>query len=256
MKRTIFSLVLVMCLALTAGLAFAAGDSPVKGKHFINGIDKDYPPFGFIDEKGKPAGFDVESMDWIAKKMGFTVEHKPFEWKTIVQMLVEKKIDMVASGMTITEERAAQVNFSEPYFTVSQVFVAKKGSDLNTDAILHGKVKLGVQQGTNEAADLQKALKEKGYTYTLVQYATSSDAIADLLNGRIAAAAMDTFPAKEAMRLGRPIEIVGKFGQTDYFGVAVNKSSTDLVQAINEGYKLLKADPHWEALKLKYKVEE
>ena len=256
MKRTIFFLVLALCLALTAGLASAADNSPVKGKHFINGIDKDYPPFGFIDEKGNPSGFDVESMNWIAEKMGFTVEHKPFEWKTIVQMLVEKKIDMIASGMTITEERSKQVSFSDPYFTVSQVFVAKKGSDLTSDAILHGKVKLGVQQGTNEASDLQRDQKEKGYTYTLVQYATSSDAIADLLNGRIAAAAMDTFPAKEAMQLGRPIQIVGNFGQTDYFGVAVNKDNAELVQAINEGYKLLKADPYWNVLKLKYKVEE
>lgn len=263
MKRSLLCTVFAACLTLagvfaTTAIALAAtpAGEAVKGKHFINGIDKDFPPFAFIDEKGKAVGFDVESLDWIAKKMGFTVEHKPYEWKSIVQMLVEKKIDMVDSGMTITPERAAQVNFSEPYFKVSQVFVAKKGSPLTSDAILKGdKVKLGVQQGTNESSDFIKWQKEKGYTYQLVQYATSSDAIADLLNGRIAAAAMDTFPAKEAMRAGRPIDIVGTFGDVDDFGVAVHKDNKDLLEALNEGYKMLKSDPYWEELKKKYGLD-
>ncbi len=246
MKRVLLSLFLAMaCLAPAI---------PAQAETVINGIDKDYPPFAFIDEKGQVVGFDVESMNWIADKMGFTVEHKPYEWKTIIQMVVENKIQMICSGMSITPERAKQVNFSEPYWTVRKVFIAKKGSGLNSDKILNGKVRLGVQQGTNEDAMLQDLVKEGKANFTLVQYATSSDAIADALNGRIAAVALDSAPAENAMRAGRPVEEVGTFGEVDEFGVAVNRNNPDLLKKINEGYKLLKADPYWVELQKKYKL--
>jgi polar amino acid transport system substrate-binding protein len=218
----------------------------------INGIDKDYPPFAYIDEKGKVAGFDVDSMDWIARKMGFTVEHKAFEWKTIVQMVVENKIQMVCSGMSITPERAREVLFSDPYWTVRKVLMVRKGSDLNAEKILNGKVLLGVQQGTNEDQMLQVMLKEGKGDFTLKSYATPSDGIADVLNGRIAAMAMDSPPAHSAVRAGRPVQEAGTFGEEDHFGVAVNRNNPDLVRKINEGYKLLKADPYWKELQEKY----
>lgn len=259
MKRSLIFTTLILILSgmilFVSAPAFADVNA-VKGKNFINGIDKDYPPHAFIDEKGNPTGFDVDAMNWIADKMGFTVEHKPFEWKTIVQMLVEGKISMVCSGMSITPARAEQVNFSESYFTVRKVFMAPKDSDLNAEKIFTGKMKLGVQQGTNEAAKLEDMLKNEPdkYNYTLTQYATPSDAIADMLNGRVVAVAMDNGPAENAVRMGRPIKEVGTWGEIDDFGVAVNKKDTDLLEAINEGFKLLQADPYWEELQRKYEV--
>ena len=246
MKRLLTGL-----FAAVFGLALVTA---VQAETVINGIDKDYPPFAYIDEKGKVVGFDVESMDWIAKKMGFTVEHKPFEWKTIVQMVVTNKIQMVCSGMSITPERSEQVMFSEPYWTVRKVFVAQKGSDLNSGKVLNDKVRLGVQQGTNEDSMLQEMLKDGKANFTLVQYPNSSTAIADLLNGRIVAVALDSAPAENAMRAGRPIEEVGTFGDVDEFGVAINKNNPDLLKTINEGYRLLKADPYWIDLQKKYNL--
>ena len=68
--KKILSLALGLALALFAGQAMA--------KSYVNGIDPNYPPFAYIDEKtGEPAGFDVDSLNWIAKTMGFEVEHKP-----------------------------------------------------------------------------------------------------------------------------------------------------------------------------------
>ena len=65
-----------------------AAPAMAAGKHLINGIDANYPPFAYVDETGKPAGFDVDSMNWIAKKMGFTVEHKPMDWDGIIPALL------------------------------------------------------------------------------------------------------------------------------------------------------------------------
>ena len=244
MKR--FAIFLLLALLTLPASALA--------ETLINGIDKDYPPFAYIDEKGNVAGFDVDSMNWIAQKMGFTVEHKPFEWKTIVQMVVENKIQMVCSGMSITEERAKQVFFSDPYWTLRKIFIAKTGSDLNKEKILNGKIRLGVQQGTSEDQIVQGMLKEGKADFTIVQYATPSDAIADLLNGRIAAMAIDNPPFEHAVRAGRPLQEIATIREDDHFGVAINKNNPDLLKKVNEGYRLLKADPYWIELQKKHKL--
>ena len=138
MKRIALRWLGALLLSITlAAPALAAG------KHLINGIDANYPPFAYVDETGKPAGFDVDSMNWIAKKMGFTVEHKPMDWDGIIPALLAKKIDMVCSGMSISPERKAQANFSDPYWTIRKIFITKKGSKVTEDQIYNGKIKLG-----------------------------------------------------------------------------------------------------------------
>ncbi|GFM36731.1 ABC transporter substrate-binding protein [Desulfovibrio psychrotolerans] len=239
---------------LVAALSFVLlfGSMAFAQKHYVNGIDANYPPFGYIDASGKPAGFDVDSLNWIAEKMGFTVEHKPMEWSTIVQSLVSKKIDLVYSGMSITEERAKQVNFSDPYWKVAQVIVAKKDSGLTVDGAMKGGKALGVQSGTSEADSLQNMVGKDGYSYDLKYYDSAPLAIMDILNGRVPAAAMDIAPANDAIAHGKDIEIAGEFGEPEFFGVAVRKDDAELLETINKGLKLLMADPYWEELKAKH----
>ena len=143
-----------------------AAPAMAAGKHLINGIDANYPPFAYVDETGKPAGFDVDSMNWIAKKMGFTVEHKPMDWDGIIPALLAKKIDMVCSGMSISPNARLRPT-SPTYWTIRKIFIAKKGSKITEDQIYNGKIKLGVQRGTNEHDMLQKAQAEKKYNYQL-----------------------------------------------------------------------------------------
>lgn len=239
---------------LVAAISFVLlfGTMAFAQKTYVNGIDANYPPFAYIDANGKPAGFDVDSLDWIAKKMGFTVEHKPMEWSTIVQSVVSKKIDMVYSGMSITEERAKQVNFSNPYWKVAQVFVSKKGAGLTVEKAFKGGMKLGVQSGTSEADMLQNQNGKDGNNYELKYYDSAPLAIMDILNGRIPVAAMDIAPADDAIAHGKDIEIVGEFGEPEFFGVAVRKDDKELLDTINKGLKMLMADPYWEELKAKH----
>lgn len=245
---TIRTLVLTLAavLFLTAGSAFAADK-------YVNGIDANYPPFAFIDKNGKPTGFDVESMDWIAKKMGFTIEHQPMDWDGIIPSLLAKKIDMVCSGMSISPERLERVNFSNPYWKIRKYLLVGKDSALTKEDLLTGKKTLGVQAGTNEAEKLKQLAESEGYNYTLKFYESPPLAIEDLINGRIDGAAIDSAPADEAMNKGKkPIKVAGDFADPDDFGVAIRKEDTKLLEIINEGYKLLQADPFWETLKDKY----
>ncbi|MDL2210370.1 ABC transporter substrate-binding protein [Desulfovibrio sp. OttesenSCG-928-O18] len=241
-------LTVVACLAV---LAF--GVTNVSAASYINGIDANYPPFAYVDKAGKPAGFDVDSMDWIAKKMGFTVSHKPMDWNTIIPDLLAKKIDMVCSGMSISPERAARVTFSAPYFTIQKVLVVRTKSSLTRDQILTGKKKLGVQRGTNEAEWLDKNRDKNNWNYELRYYDSAPMAVEDLVNGRIDAAGIDSAPANDAIhKAKKPVKIVGEFADSDEFGVAMRNEDKELHGLINEGYKLLRADPYWEQLQEKY----
>ncbi|MDR1777358.1 MAG: ABC transporter substrate-binding protein [Desulfovibrio sp.] len=246
MKR-FFVLVLITVAILTALPAMAQ-------KTYVNGIDPNYPPFAYVDEKtGQPTGFDVDSMNWIAKTMGFTVEHKPLAWDGIIPALLARQIDMVCSGMSITPQRARQVAFSEPYWQVSRVFLVKATSGLSPQSILKGSdIQLGVQRGTSEAAAIAQEKRENQYGFTLRFYDSAPLAVEDVLNGRIDAAFMDDLPARDAIVKGRQVKIAGAHGEPDNFGVAMRKEDTDLRKTVNEGYRRLTADPYWKELQIKY----
>ncbi|GHV54792.1 amino acid ABC transporter substrate-binding protein [Deltaproteobacteria bacterium] len=244
LRTVFFSLA---ALAMTVTCAAAAG------KSYINGIDANYPPFAYVDKNGKPTGFDVDAMNWIAKKMGFTLSHKPMEWNGIIPDLLAKKIDMVCSGMSITPERAERVAFSAPYYTMKKVLVAGAKSALTENDILNGKKKLGIQRGTNEAEWLDKNREKNNWNYEIRYYDSAPMAIEDLVNGRIDAAGCDAAPAEDAInKAKKPVKIIGGFGPRDEFGVAVRKEDTALRELIDKGFQLLQADPYWEELKEKY----
>lgn len=239
-------LLLAVCaLFLLSGQALAAGK-------IVNGIDANFPPFAFIDKTGKPSGFDVDAMDWIAKDLGMEVVHVPIEWDGIVTSLVTKKIDIIASGMSISPERAKQVNFTIPYWIIKQVFVVKKDSPLSVEEIFSQKKTLGVQQGTTEAKWLKEHIAEKGYNVTLRYYNSAPLAVEDLLNGRIDAAAMDEAPANDAASK-KDVKVLGTFGMPEEdFGYAVRKQDTELLEKVNASLKKLMATPYWNELIEKY----
>lgn len=243
--RKLFSTALVLLAVFMAGSSLA--------KTYVNGIDPNYPPFAYIDEKtGQAAGFDVDAMNWIAKNQGFVVQHQPMNWDGIIPALLANQIDMVCSGMSITPKRSAMVQFSAPYWAVNRVFVVPADSKLNIKEVLQKPISVGVQRGTSEAAALKEEKEAKGYPIELRFYESAPLAIEDLANGRIQAALMDELPADDAIAKGRKIKKIGTHGQPDGFGVALRKDEKKLRELIDEGYRALKADPYWKELQKKY----
>ncbi len=231
---------------------FLISSGNVFAKELVNGIDANFPPFAYVDKSGNPSGFDIDAVNWIAKKMDFTVKHQPMDWDGIIPNLVAKKIDFIASGMSITPERRKMVNFTIPYWEIKQVFVSKKDAAFTVDQVLKGNNRLGVQRGTSEAEWLKDTAAKKGWNFKLVYYDSAPLAIEDVLNGRIAAAAMDDAPAIDAAGK-KPIKILGTFGMpNEQFGYAVRKQDTKLLNTLNKGLKMLMADPHWNELVKKY----
>src|SRR6202022_5000495 len=76
---------------------------------------RDNPPFGYIDANGKPAGFDVELGEMIAKSLGVKVQLEQIIGANRIPFLLTNKIDLVVSAMGATPERAVQVMFTPPY---------------------------------------------------------------------------------------------------------------------------------------------
>jgi len=237
-----------------SALALAFAGQAIAAEKIVNGIDANFPPFAYIDKTGQPSGFDVDSMEWIAKEIGVEVSHQPIEWDGIITSLLTKKIDIIASGMSITEERAKKIDFSIPYWVIKQVMVTKKGSALTVDELLKGKKTIGVQQGTSEAKWLKAEAAEKGWNFELRYYSSSPLAVEDVLNGRIDGAAMDDAPAKDAASK-KDVQIVGTFGMHDEeFGYAVRKGDKELLEKVNKALAKLMATPAWNEMIEKYEL--
>lgn len=257
LKKTIFT---ALALLVSFGVMGMAAGNVAKAeaakKVYINGIDSSFPPFAYMNAEGKPAGFDVDAMNWIADKMGFKVEHRAMDWNTIIPSLKTKRIDMVCSGMSINAERKKEVNFSEPYYKSSPVLVTLPDSKLTKEEVFNGKKKLGIQRGTSEAQWLEKNKAANKWNFDLMYYDNQTMAIEDLLNGRVEVIATDDVTAIEAIDKGRKIKIMAPYGEATGFGVAVRKEDKELLKLIDEGYKLLKADPYWVELHKKYNIPE
>jgi polar amino acid transport system substrate-binding protein len=222
-------------------------------KVYINGIDANFPPFSYVDQSDNPDGFDVKALDWIAKEMDFKVKHQPVDWDGIVPSLKSKKIDIVASGMSITDERKKLVNFTIAYWKIKHVLVAKKDAKITAEKALAEGNKIGVQRGTTEAKWIEENLiKKAGKKFDLVHYDSVPLAIEEVINGRIIAAAMEDAPALDAA-IKKPVKIIGGFGMSDKeLGYAVRKEDTEFLKKLNEGLKKLMKAPYWDELKKTY----
>ena len=243
---------LLLTIAVLSVVLFSVGPAAAE-KVYVNGIDANFPPFAYVDKNGNPAGFDVDAVNWMADKLGFTVKHQPMDWSGIVASLQAKKIDFIASGLSVTEERAEKIDYTIPYWTIKQVFVVKEESELTVEDVKTGNKTLGVQSGTSEAKWLKDHKSEtEGVNFTLRMYDSAPMAVEDVINGRIDAAAMDDAPAADAVKK-KAVKIIGTFGmEPEAFAYGVNKDDEELMQLLNKGLKMIMADPYWDELIEKY----
>jgi len=226
-------------------------------KIYVNGIDADYPPFAYIDEKGNPAGFDVECLNWIAQEMGFEVKHQPIVWNevVIISSLLDKKIDMAYSAYSITPEKLKKVDFTIPYWEINQALCVDKDSTLNIIAALSGsKYTVGIQKGLPVAKWIEKNLVKTGILPkdNLKLYESFSLAVKDLLNGKIDSVMMDDVIVKNVIKKEEAVKIVGIIKTGKKYGIAVRKEDKELKILLNEGITKLKKSAKWGELIIKY----
>ncbi|MCM1065037.1 MAG: basic amino acid ABC transporter substrate-binding protein [Eubacterium sp.] len=222
----------------------AAGDRPV----LVVGTNAEFPPFEYVGDNGEPDGFDVALIGAIADKMGMDVQMENIEFDSLVAS-IGTKLDAAIAGMSITEERLAEVDFSDEYYEAVQYVVVPAGSDIAAPEDLEGKT-IGVQLGTtgNFIADEIKDANVQTYNKAV-------DAVTDLTNGRVDVVIIDKNPAEVfAEQFSGKVEIIdgAQFEfEPEYYAIALPKGS-DMVEKVNAALAELKADGTFDALVEQY----
>lgn len=222
-----------------AGGTTAAVEGAQDGKPITVASDIAYRPFEFTQD-GEPVGFDIDLMNEIGERAGLQVEFQNVTFDGIIQGLNNGLYDAAISAMTITEERAQQVDFSEPYFNADQSLLVKSGSDIQSTDDLADK-RVGVQLGTTGAAEAQ-ALADEGKIAEVRRFDTIEDAFTALENDQVQAVIND-FPvsADKAKTSNGSLEVVETIPTGEQYGIAFPKDS-ELVDPVNEALQEIKDD--------------
>ena len=220
----------------------AAPATPPALTKIVVGLDDNFPPMGFRDEKNALVGFDIDMAREAAKRMGTEVEFKTIDWSAKEAELAGKRVDALWNGLTITEERKKNIGFTAPYMENHQIIVVSANAPIKTKADLAGKV-IGAQEGSS-AVDAVK--KEYAVFASFKEFKTFGDnvtALMDLATGRLDAVVVDEVVGRYYVAK-KPADyaiIEENFGTEDY-GVGVRKDDTDLNARLDKALDEMKKD--------------
>ncbi len=225
--------ILALLLALALCVTCFAGCS--KEKTIVMGTNASFPPYEFVDDDGKIVGIDAEIAQAIADKLGYKLEIRDMEFDSLLTAVESKSIDFALAGMTVTDERLLQVNFSDTYATGVQVIIVKEGSAIATVDDLAGKV-IGVQSGTT--GDIY-CTDEFGQD-SVKQYANGALAVAALNNGQVDCVVIDNEPAKNYVKANAGLKILDTEYAVEDYAAAFSKDNTELLNKFNAALNDLK----------------
>lgn len=228
---------------VAADKSFAAGESAAadgelklveEGKLIVS-TNAEFPPYEYYDAN-EIVGIDIEIAQAIADKLGLELEVKDGAFDAIIAEVVSGKADIGIAGMTVTDERKQNVDFSDSYATGTQVIIVKEDSEIKSAADLEGK-SIGVQLGTTGdimATDIKDSKVE--------QYNKGMDAVQALSQGKIDAVIIDSEPAKFYEKEVSGLKILDEAFAVEDYAIALKKGNTALQSKINEALKELKAE--------------
>ncbi|GAA2486305.1 glutamine ABC transporter substrate-binding protein GlnH [Actinocorallia cavernae] len=222
-----------------SGQTVAGGVHLAKAGQLTTCTHLPYPPFQSVVD-GKVQGFDVSLIDLVAKDLGVKqqIVDTPFENFKTGAFLNSGQCDLAAAGMTITPERAKNVDFSDPYFEATQAVLVAKNSGITSLDGAKGK-KLGVQaQTTGEDFAKKKGLDP-------VSFASSDAVLNGLRTGQVQAVVID-YPVVQGWLKDKAnadkFKVVGNLKTGEQYGFTVKKGNKPLLKAIDKALKDAKAD--------------
>jgi len=217
--------------------AKSAADSD---KKIVVGLDDEFPPMGFRDEKNEITGFDVDLAKEAAKRLGREVEFKAIDWSSKEAELKSGRIDVLWNGLDITPERQENMLFSDPYMDNRQIVFVRHSATGSTIADEKGLAGLtvGTQAAStaegyfNENEEVKNTLKE------LKTYGDFTSAFMDLENGRLDAVVGDEivgryYISKHPDKIDALNVVIGPVSQ---FGIAFRKEDTALRDEVQKSF--------------------
>lgn len=234
--------------------ANATAAAPAGPKTIIFASDATYPPMQYMNEQKEIAGFEVDVIKAAAEKGGFKAEFKNVAWDGIFAGLAAGKYDAISSSVSITEERKASMDFSDPIMAIEQILVVgtkEKATDL---AGLKGKT-IGAQIGTTSYLVVKDV---KGFK-AIKTYDEVGLAMEDLVKGSIQAVVADSPVAVEytTKKYSDKIKIAStlKSDKVENIGIAVKKGNKEVIDLVNKGLAAIKADGTFDKIKEQHQMK-
>ncbi|HEX7489302.1 MAG TPA: transporter substrate-binding domain-containing protein, partial [Anaeromyxobacteraceae bacterium] len=234
MRRCLRPWLLGCALALGAPVTAAAGGEDVA---LVVGGDRSYPPYEFLDADGRPAGYNVELTRAIARVMGLKVEIRLGRWADMRRALEAGEIDAL-EGISYSEERAQQVEFTPPHTIVHHAIFARRGSTpASSFADLRGKEVLVLRGGI-----MHDTLVRAHPEIHPVPVDTHADVLLELAAGRHDFALMAKLPGAYLIRELRLANLTpqGNPVSAERYGFAVARGNAALAARLSEGLAILK----------------
>ena len=261
MKKTSVLMIALLAGALLAGCGKkeeapaakpAAAPAPAAAVAVVVGLDDHFPPMGFRDEKNNLVGFDIDLANEAGKRLGVEVKFKPIDWSAKEAELNGKRVDVLWNGLTITEQRKANILFTTPYLENRQIIVVTEKSAIKTKAELAGKV-LGVQDGSSAIEAVQKDEATAKSIKELKKFGDNVTALMDLTAGRLDALVVDEVVGRyyTAKKPGEYRVLDENFGTEDY-GIGTRKEDTELMGKIQKAMDDMKKDGSAAAISTKW----
>lgn len=249
---------LAAALALTMVLALAAcgsGNSSAdtntasgsaEGKTVVTvATSPDFPPFESLDGS-EVVGIEVDILQAITEKLGMEMKLEQMDFESVIPGVQAGKFDIGMSGITITEDRQKNCDFTNPYFMASQAIVVTPDSPITCKADLEGK-KVSVQTGTTA----EEYCMDNGYE--VLAFTANNDAASALTTGKVDAWVVDNEVAV-ALAAQQGLTVLDEAMTSEPYAFAFAKGSDELVQSFNESLQKLMDDGSVQKIFDKYGV--
>lgn len=251
LRKTACMAVVIALVAAMAGPAFADTLAAIQKKGvLVAGVRDSTPPFGSVDPKTKEyIGYDVDFIRYIAKRAGVKTEFQPVTSANRIPMLQEGRVDILASTLTKTPERAKQIDFSYTYFLTGQKFLARIGTVKGLQD-LEGKP-IGTSKGTTSEQNVAKAVPSA----RILSFDDYPQAVMALMQGKVVAVTTDeSILAGQLGKLESNAATKGKYEIPDVqiseepYGLGVRKDDKNWLKFVNDA--ILEMEKNGEAQKL------
>ncbi|MCA1950200.1 MAG: transporter substrate-binding domain-containing protein [Treponema sp.] len=238
----------------------SAGLPDLKGRTIRAVTENAYTPLNFVDPKtGKAMGWEYDATEEIARRLNAKVEWHITSWDTMIQAIRDGQFDVGMDGITINDERKAQVDFSVPYMTSQQFMLVRAGETRFTDAksfAANPKLLIGSQAGTtNFYVAVYNVLDGNESNPRIKLFETFGAAVQALLAGDVDTVLMDAASSKGYVGANPgKLKVLGEALGTEEFGFIFKKGS-DLVEPFNKAIESMKADGTLDRLNTKWFFE-
>lgn len=234
------------CGSKTAETTGSEASSDAAGGTLVMATNAEFPPYEYYEGENV-VGIDADIAAAVADKLGMELKIEDMAFDSIIPAVQSGKADIGAAGMTVTEDRATQVDFSDSYYTGVQVIIVTDDSDITEPDDLKGK-KIGVQQGTT--GDIYST--DDFGDDNVERFNKGMEAVQALQQGKIDAVIIDNQPAKTFVEENEGLKILETSYVEEDYALAIKKGNDDLVKKVNDAIKELKEDGTFDKIVAKY----